>query len=158
MTATGRYKFKRLPFGVHSASEVFQAAVAKMINGIEGCENMQDDIVVWGSTLEEHNTRLVETLNRIRMSGLKLNRKKCIFAAEEVTFLGHVISAGGIRPDPRKTKAIRNMPIPATKIELHRFLGMINYLGKFIPDLSSITAPLRTSAKGHCVYYAKRSY
>ena len=62
----------------------------------------------------------------------------------EITFLGHHISAEGIRPDPRKTEAIVNMPEPTNVKELQRFLGMITYLGKFIPNLSDLTAPLRT--------------
>ena len=67
---------------------------------------------------------------------------KCIFAGTEITFLGHTLSSKGIQPDPIKTRAILDMPIPSTKVELQRFLGMINYLGKFIPNLSQIMSPL----------------
>ena len=142
-TTFGRYRFKRLPFGIHSASEVFQAEVANIISGIEECANSQDDIIVWGATKKEHDQRLRSCLTRIRQSGLKLNRSKCIFASKSLTFLGHIISADGVKPDPTKVNAIKDMPIPKSKIDLQRFLGMVNYVAKFVPNLSQMTAPLR---------------
>ena len=141
MTPKGRYKFKRLPFGVHSASEIFQAEIAQIISGVEGVDNSQDDIVIWRQTVKEHE-RLLKVLDLIRLSGLKLNCSKCIICTSEMTLLGRVISTHCVKPDPRKTSAIRNIPVPTTKVELQRFLGMINYLGKFIPNLATITAPL----------------
>ena len=112
MTRRGRYRFKRLPFGIHSASEVFQSEVAQIINGLEGVDNSQDDIIVWGCSKSEHDDRLMKVLSRVRESGMKLNSKKCKFGQTEVTFLGHVITADGIKPDPEKTRAINDMPIP----------------------------------------------
>ena len=76
MTPWGRYRFLRLPFGLHSASEIFHSEVSQIINGMEGVENSQDDIIIWGRTEEEHNERLFQVLERIRASGLKLNFKK----------------------------------------------------------------------------------
>ena len=146
-TPFGRYRFKRLPFGIHSASEVFQAEVANIISGIEGCANSQDDIIVWGATKKEHDQRLRSCLTRIRQSGLKLNRSKCIFTSKSLTFLGHIISADGVKPDPTKVNAIKDMPIPKSKIDLQRFLGMVKYVAKFVPNLSQMTAPLRILLK-----------
>ena len=80
-TPFGRYCFKRLPFDIHSASEVFQAEVASITVNLTECINSQDDIIVWGTTREELDARLRSALTRIRASGLKLNRRKCIFAA-----------------------------------------------------------------------------
>ena len=141
-TPFGRFKFTRLPFGIHSASEVFQGKVAEIIEGTEGARNYQDDIIVWGSTKEEHDDRLFEVLSKIKESGLKLNNK-CIFRATKLEFLGHIISDDGIQADPNKIRAIMEMPIPANKKDLQRFLGMVNYLGKFIKNLAEVTAPLR---------------
>ena len=153
MTPNGRYKFTRLPFGVHSASEVFQSEISQIINGIPGVDNLQDDIIIWGESMEEHNSRLITVLNRIRQSGLKLNKSKCIYAAEQVTFLGHIISSDGIKPDPRKTSAINDMPLPSTKVELQRFLGMVNYLGKFLHNLALLTAPLRQLLQKDIIFH-----
>ena len=143
MTPWGRYRFLRLPFGVHSASEIFQSEIAQILSGLEGADNSQDDIVVWGKSEEEHDERLFKVLERIRASGLKLNLKKCEICKHQITFLGHIISAHGVKPDDRKIRAIRDMPVPSSKVEVQRFLGMVTYLGKFIPHLATITSPLR---------------
>ena len=90
-TPFGRYRFTHLPFGIHSASEVFQAEVASIIANLTGCIIFQDDIIVWGKTREEHDARLRSVLTRIRASGLKLNRHKCIFAATSLTFIAHCL-------------------------------------------------------------------
>ena len=139
----GRYKFNRLPFGVHHASEVFQADVAEILEGLEGVQNAQDDIIIWGSTKAEHDQRLRDAMMQIRKSGMKLNKTKCVFSAREIIFLGHTLADVGIKPDLRKVTAITEMPNPQSKEDLRRFLGMVNYLAKFVPDLSDITAPLR---------------
>ena len=142
-TPFGRYKFLRLPFGIVSAPEIFHAAVAEIIEGLDGVANEIDDIIVWGSTLEIHNQRLHAVFERIRQSGLKLNKDKCVIGATELSYLGHVTSDEGIKPCHEKIQAILDMPLPQCKADLQRFLGMVTYLGKFIPNLSTITAPLR---------------
>ena len=143
----GRYKFKRMPYGIHSASEIFQLEISKIISGLEGCSNSQDNIIVWGNSKEQHDERLKTVFDHIRQSGLKLNAAKCVFGVNELTFLGHVESADGVKPDPKKVEAITEYPMPENKTELQRFLGMITYLGKFIPKLSQETAPLRELLK-----------
>ena len=122
-TPFGRYKFKRLPFGILSASEVFQKKISLIIEGVNGCANVQDDIIVWGKTKHEHDLRLAETLDRINKSGLKLNKGKYVFGTTEMTFLGHIFSDKGVKPDPAKIKAITEMPTPTNKTELQRFLN-----------------------------------
>ena len=139
----GRYKFNRLPFGVSNASEIFQMDIAEIIEGIEGAANAQDDIIIWGETKEIHDQRLHEVMSRIKQSGLQLNRAKCKFCVTQIAFLGHVLSGDGVYADPRKISAIIDMPAPQNKTELQRFLGMCNYLGKFMPNLSDTTVPLR---------------
>ena len=141
-TPYGRYSFRRLPYEIHSASEIFQNTIAEIIEGVQNTVNLQDDII-YASNQEEHDTMLTEVLNRIHQSGLKLNKSKCVFSAAEISFLGHIISVDGLKVDPGKCDAIINMPMPNNKTELQRFLGMINYVGKFIPNLSNITQPLR---------------
>ena len=143
MTPFGRYRFKRMPYGIHSASEIFQKVVSDIIADIPHAINSQDDIIIWGTTQKEHDETLRKVLECIRSSGLKLNKSKCKFSESEVTFLGHKLSSEGLQVDPKKCSAITDMPTPTNKTELQRFLGMINYIGKFIPNLSEVTAPLR---------------
>ena len=76
-----------------------------------------------------------------------MNAAKCVFGVNELTFLGHVVSADGVKPDPKKVKAITEYPMPKNKTELQGLFGMVTYLGKFIPKLSQETAPLRELLK-----------
>ena len=91
VTIFGRYRFKRMPYGIHSASEILQLEIYKIISGSEGCANSQDDIIVWGNSKEQHDERLKAVFDHIRQSGLKLNAANCVFGVNELTFLGHVI-------------------------------------------------------------------
>lgn len=131
-----------MPFGIISASEIFHRAMDNMLEGWEGVRYV-DDVVIWGSTLQEHNERLTKVLQRVRENGLKLNRAKCQFGVQDITFLGDKMSARGIEPDERKIKAILGMPRPTDKKGVLRVMGMINFIGKFIPNLSVRTSALR---------------
>lgn len=135
-TPFGRYCFKRLPFGVHSAAEIFQKRVAEIIDGLENVVKDQDDIIVLGRDKQQHGKALKDVLDRIRDSGLKLNKKKCRTGVTETTFPGHMITAEGNKSDPKKIEAKTNMPTPSNKTEVQHFFGMIIYLGKFLPHLS----------------------
>ena len=151
-TPSGRYRFKRLPYGIHSASEVFQREITSIISDIPGSANSQDDFVVWGKTLQEHDERLRKVFLKIRESGLKLNKTKCQIRKQSIVFLGHIISSEGIKIDPSKTEAITKMPLPRSVNDLQRFLGMNNYLGKFIPNLTKHATPLHNLLKKDVVF------
>ena len=142
-TCFGRYRFKRMPFGISSASEVFQKVLAQILDGLEGVTNSIDDILVYADTKEEHDSRLRKVLDRLREYGVRLKRSKCRICVPEVKYVGVIFSGNGIRTDPDKVKAVTDMPPPHDKSSLMRFLGMVTYFGKFIPCMSTITAPLR---------------
>ena len=89
-TTIRRFCFKRLPYGIHSASEVFQKIVSSIISDIQGSANSQDDIVTWGKTLAEHDNRLRKVLLKVRESDLKLNKNECQFRKNSIVFLGHI--------------------------------------------------------------------
>ncbi|XP_028416269.1 uncharacterized protein K02A2.6-like [Dendronephthya gigantea] len=146
-TPFGRYRFLRMPFGIHSAQEVFHKRVNRLYEDLEGVETDIDDILVWGRTIEEHDQRLQAALDRTKSIGMTLNPDKCTFRVTEVTYFGHKLTAEGIRPDQTKIEAIINMPAPQDKAGVQRLLGMVNYLAKFIPEMSEITAPLRELLK-----------
>ena len=144
ITPYGRYKFLRLPFGICSAPEVYHKIVHQMFQHIPGVNTMMDDVIVWGSTQKEHDDRLKQVLSTARQHNLKLNKDKCEFSVKKLTFIGDVISDQGVSPDPKKVSAILNMERPTCRQDVQRFMGMINYQAKFIPDLSTKTAPLRS--------------
>ena len=91
--------------------------------------------------------KLIALLQRCQGKGVKLNREKLQLRLKEVAYMGHVLSADGLQPDPQKVKAIREMPTPTDKRSIQRLLGMTNYLHKFAPRLSEITTPLRELTK-----------
>ena len=138
----GRYMFKRLPFGLSSAQDIFQRVMAEMFEDINGVEVVVDDILVWGTNEAEHDSRLTKVLDRARLRNLKLNKAKCQFKKQEITYLGHVLTKDGLKPDPKK-QAIKDMAPPTSREALQRFLSKLTYLAKFIPNLSQTAALLR---------------
>ena len=143
ITPFGRYYFNKLPFGISSAPEHFQKRMSAILSGLEGQVCQTDDILVFGRDQAEHDRCLRAVLRRIESAGATLNPEKCEFSRSEVKFLGHIVDGNGIRADPEKTSAIRDMKPPENVSELRRFMGMVNQLGKFSPKLATLTQPLR---------------
>ena len=116
--------------------------MTSVLEGLPGVEVYQDDIIVYGSCVEEHDASLNSVLEAISKSGLKLNREKCKIWRDRLEFLAHEISKDGLRVHPDKVEAIRNMDELRNVPELRYVLGMINYLGKYDKDMSVQTRPL----------------
>ena len=146
-THCGLYRFKRLPFGVSCAPEIFQRVMSDILSGLPGIVVYIDDILVFGSNRQEHDERLACVLDRLKTANLKLNWDKCRIGQEQVKYLGHILTKDGIQPDTDKLKAIRDMAAPQNVADVQRFLGMVTYLGKFVPQLTCSTAPLRALTK-----------
>ena len=142
MTPFGRYRFRRIPMGITMAPEVFQDKMEKLLENHDGCVVIMDDILVYGRSMEEHDARLSKVLHTIEKSGLRLNKEKCSFRETELTYFGHLVGRDGIKPNPDRVKAIVNMSAPKDTTELRRCLGMINYLGRFIPALADTLKPM----------------
>lgn len=101
-----------------------------------------DDILVTGPSHEDHLKTLEEVLHRLEAAGACLKREKCLFMLPAVEYLGHRISAEGLQPTDDKVKAIRDAPVPGSVSQSKSFLGLLNYCGKFVPNLSTALAPL----------------
>ena len=141
-THKGLYQYSRLPFGVSSAPAIFQRTMEGILRGIPNVSVYIDDILVTGASDEDHLKTLGEVLTRLKAAGVKLKKNKCAFMLSRVEYLGHFISAEGLHPSPGKVKAIVEAPAPQNVNQLHSFLGLINYYGKFLPNLASMLAPL----------------
>ena len=148
-TPFGRFRWKRLPFGLKVSAEIFQKKLLEALSGLEGIECVADDIILFGvgDTKEEaeknHDDRLQALLQRCREKGIKLNRKKSVLKTSSVTFLGHVVTDHGLKPDPQKVQAILQMPTPTNPNDIQRLQGSVNYLARFLPMLSDAFEPLR---------------
>ena len=148
-TPFGRYRWKRLPFGLKVSSEIFQKRLQQALEGLEGIECVADDIILYGvgETKEEadknHDMRLKALLQRCREQGIKLNRNKSVVKTTNMTFLGHTVTYQGLKLDPKKVQAILEMPTPTNPVEIQRLQGSVNYLARFLPALSDVFEPLR---------------
>ena len=150
-THRGLFIYTRLPFGIVSAPSIFQRAMENLLQGIPRVCVYLDDILVMGDTEQEHLANLAQVLGRLQDAGMRLKREKCAFLLPSVAYLGHVISADGLHTSDSKVEAIVDAPDPKNLTELCSFLGMVNYYGKFLPNLATILGPLykllrRTSA------------
>ena len=146
ITPFGRFCYERLPFGINSGPEVFHREMTRVLDGIPGVIVDIDDVLVGGKDQNDHDNKLKKVLDKMTEAGVTLN-EKCEFSVSEVVFLGHVISADGIRVDPKKVEAISAYPTPKDVPELRRLLGMVNHVGKFTPNLAEVTQPLRELLK-----------
>ncbi len=97
-----------------------------LLRGIPGATNYIDDILVTGSTLEEHLENLEQVLTKLEEAGLRLNKEKCFFLRPKIEYLGHILDTQGVHPTEEKIKAIKDAPQPKNVSELRSFLGMIN--------------------------------
>ena len=142
ITPFGRYCFRRLPFGITSAPEIFQDKMEQLLEGLPGVEVIMDDILIHGETRAKHDEHYENVLRAIRASGLKLDKDKCLLRQSKLVFMGNFISKDGLEPDQEKVDAICKMSAPENVTELRRLLGMANYLCRFLPDLSTVLKPI----------------
>lgn len=142
ITPCGRYFYKRMPFGITSAPEIFQRTMEHLLRDEERVICYSDDILIHSKSKEQHEEDLQKVTDTLKKANLKLNESKCELRKSEIEFLGHIISKNGVSPDPSKVEAIKNMPDPENVTELRRLLGMINFLGKYIPNLSTLLKPV----------------
>ena len=147
VTHTGLYRYKRLLFGVNAASEIFQKTIADILSDIKGAKNLSDDIIVHGKTQADHDAALKATLKCLHDNEAKLNKEKCVFSTNRLVFFGHIFGDKGISVDPEKVTLIQNTEAPKNVSEVRSFLGMTQYVSRFIPGYAIKTEPLRALTK-----------
>ena len=112
ITPCGRFCFNKLPFWIASAPKLFQKRMSQLLSGLEGIVCQMDDVLIFGTTREQHDARLADALERICSARATLNREKCLFGQDSLKFLGHVVNKHGISADPDKVTAIKQMKAP----------------------------------------------
>ncbi|XP_056009456.1 uncharacterized protein K02A2.6-like [Ostrea edulis] len=138
-THKGLFQFNKLMFGVASAPAVWQRAMDQVLQGILRVHCMIDDMIITGCTRENHIENLEKVLSRLQAFNLKANIKKCDIFKESIKFCGHKIDRCGLHKTEEKVRAVVNTNYPSSVTE---FLGLVNYCGKFMPNLSTILRPL----------------
>ena len=149
-THKGLFQYCRLPFGIASAPAMFQRTMDNLLKGLNHTTAYIDDIVVSRVTDEEHLRNLDEVLRRLNDAGVRLKKEKCRLVVSQVEYLGHLIDGTGLHLTPAKIRAIKDAPVPHNVAELRSFLGLINYYGKFIKNLSGNLSPLYSLLQKQC--------
>ncbi|CAL1586203.1 unnamed protein product [Knipowitschia caucasica] len=144
---SGTYRYKRLIFGVSSASEQYQYEVASALTGIEGVANISDDIIVHAPDHDTHRQRLHAVLERLEKCGLTLNGEKCQFEMDKLVFMGILLTEKGVGPTSERVRALEEAREPENASEVRSFLGLAGYSSRFIPQFATISEPLRRLTK-----------
>ncbi len=120
-------QYKVMAFGMRNAPATFQRLMREVLSGVTDCEAYLDDIVIYSSTWRDHVEKLNCVFDRLAAANLTLNLAKCDFAKAVVTYLGKKVGQGQVRPVEEKITDVVEFPIPTTKREMRRFLGMTSY-------------------------------
>ena len=147
-TPYGRFRYLRMPFGVSPAPEIFHRVVSDVLRPFGNAViHYVDDIFGGGVTAEECDALEAKVIHALETACLALNRAKCVSRQTRVTFLGFVITADGVEPTPEKVQEILAMPPPTNVSEVRTLMGVVQFLSRFLPNLSSTTAALRQLLK-----------
>lgn len=148
-TDKGHFEFIRMPFGLKNAPATFQRAMNHILGDLIGkcCLVYLDDIIIFGSSLQQHLDNLNKVLQRLIQANLRIQLDKCEFLQKQCEFLGHIVSEDGIKPNPNKIDKILAWPLPKTVKQIKGFLGILGYYRKFIKDFAKLTKPLTKCLK-----------
>jgi hypothetical protein len=148
-TRSGFYQWKYLPMGFKNAGAAFQRQMDTVLGNMrfKFCIPYIDDIIIFSQTFEEHISHLKQVFDQFRKFGLFVKMSKCEFCMDRMDFLGHEVSAEGLRPNANKVKAINAMPTPSDPKQLVRFLAMAGFYRRYIKNFASRTHTLRSLCK-----------
>ena len=138
----GLYRLRRLPFGLKVAPSLFQQIMDMMLSGLEYAMAYLDDILIKSENFKEHKCHVQEVFRRIEKYGFKVGLEKCEFCMNKIEYLGQIIDHEGRRQNPKRTEAIKNMPILDNVTKLQSFLGLANYYNLYIPNMHELRVPL----------------
>ena len=139
------YRCQVLPFGMKNAPATFQRLMNFVTSGLQNTVTYLDDVVCYSSSRPDHMTRMKQLFERLRQAGLVINLPKCEIG--KVTYLGHQLGQGSVRPRTAKVQAILDLPVTKTKRQLMRWLGMCGFYRCFVPNFAAVTTPLTNLLK-----------
>ena len=142
ITEFGLFQFKVLPFGLSNGPAVFSRMMRTLFNNVEHVFTFLDDILVATNSLEEHYSVLNNVFSILSNANLKVNLKKCHFCVESLNFLGQTLNFETISPQQSKIDSIVAFPLPGTKKNLQRFLGLCNYYRSYIKNYADLAHEL----------------
>ena len=148
-TRSGMYEFNVVPFGLTNAPATFQRDMDLVLSGLnwEICLVYMDDIIIFSENFDKHLEDLQKVFDRIRSAEMLIKVTKCSFCRKEIEFLGHIISAEGVRPNPKIVKSIQDAKVPQDVEEVQKFLGLTGYYRRFVNNYAKIAQPLSDKLK-----------
>ncbi len=153
LTPWGRFKHLRATMGLSCAGDEFNRRTDAALAGLSNMSKVVDDIIVYGSDLEEHINDVRQLLLRCRESGITLNKKKFQLAKNNVKFAGYVVTDHGIKADPDKVKAITHFPKPSNITDMRSFKGLVEQMGGFSKEVAEAMQPLRPLLSQKAEFY-----
>ncbi|BHF83927.1 hypothetical protein SprV_0902707600 [Sparganum proliferum] len=147
-TPFGLFEFIRMPFGLRNAAQTFQRFIDHVLRGLPFVYAYIDDLLVASRNEEEHKEHLALVFDRLDKFGVVINPSKCVLGVPSLEFLGHQVDSEGLRSLPSKVDAVRNFPPPTSKRQLQRFLGMVNFYRRFLPNCADLMLPLTNLLSG----------
>nr|VZI43258.1 unnamed protein product [Spirometra erinaceieuropaei] len=148
ITPFGLFEFIRMPFGLRYAAQTFQRFIDHVLRDLPFVYAYIDDLLVASRNEEEHKDHLALVFYRLEKFGVVLNPSKCVLGVPSLEFLGHQVDSEGLRPLPSKVETVRNFPPPTSKRQLQRFLGMVNFYRRFLPNCAGLMLPLTNMISG----------
>ena len=130
-------------FGITSAPEKYNQIIRDVLRDCEGVANIADDLIIHGKDIQEHDQRLFAVLDWLKEKGLTLNGEKCEFRLPRLTFFGHEVTKSGVNCSEEKVAAIQDATAPKNASEARSFMGLVQYVSRFIPNLSSVAEPIQ---------------
>ncbi|BHF82909.1 hypothetical protein SprV_0802604800 [Sparganum proliferum] len=148
ITPFGLFEFIRMPFGLRNTALTFQRFIDRVLRGLPFVYAYIDDLLVASRNAEEHKEHLAFVFDHLGQFGVVINPSKCVLGVPSLDFLGHHVDAQGLRPLSSKVEAIRYFPPPTSKRQLQRFLGMVNFYRRFLPNCADLMLPLTNLLSG----------
>ncbi|BHF77518.1 hypothetical protein SprV_0602062500 [Sparganum proliferum] len=142
------FEFIRMPFGLRNAAQTFQRFIDHILRGLPFVYAYIDDLLVASRNEEEHKEHLALVFDHLDKFGVVINPSKCVLGVSSLEFLGHQVDSEGLRPLSSKVDAVRNFPPPTSKRQLQRFLGMVNFYRRFLPNCADHMLPLTNMLSG----------
>jgi hypothetical protein len=140
----GHYQFTKLPFGMNNGPAIYQRCMDFVLTGLIGidCLAYLDDLICHSATMEEHAEELDRIFRRLERANFKIQPSKCVFAPDTVEYLGHIVTKEGVKPDPKKTRAVEDFPTPRTVRNVRAFIGLAGYYRRHVQNFAEIAKPL----------------
>ena len=148
-THKGLFQYSRVPFGIAAAPAIWQRTLELVLQGIPRVHCLLDDIIIAGRDEEEHFRLLEQVMARLDQYNFTINQQKCKFFQKQLEFCGYQIDSQGLHKTPDKIQAMLEAPRPTSVTQLRSFLGIISYYHRFLPNLSTVLAPLHELLKAH---------